>query len=101
MASPDQSICTGTQPNDIVLSGSMGTIQWQRSNDNVTFTNILFATSPTLTSAQMGTLTATRYYRARLTGGCGVIYSAVVIATVTPQSVGGTRPFGRYGLFRK
>lgn len=88
--SPDQSICTGTQPNDIVLSGSMGTIQWQRSNDNVTFTNILFATSPTLTSAQMGTLTATRYYRARLTGGCGVIYSAVVTVTATPQSVGGT-----------
>lgn len=88
--SPDQSICTGTQPNDIVLSGSTGTIQWQRSNDNVTFTNIFFATSPTLTSAQMGTLTATRYYRARLTGGCGVIYSAVVTVTVTPQSVGGT-----------
>lgn len=88
--SSDQSICSGTQPANIVLSGSTGAIQWQRSNDNISFTNINGATNATLTSGQMGALTATRYYRARLTGGCGVIYSAVVTVTVTPQSVGGT-----------
>ncbi|WP_313804458.1 hypothetical protein [Flavobacterium sp.] len=87
--SSDQSICSGTQPANIVLSGSTGTIQWQRSTDNVTFVNINGATNATLTSGQMGTLTATRYYRARLTGGCGTIFSAVVTVTVTPQTVGG------------
>ncbi|HSD13482.1 MAG TPA: T9SS sorting signal type C domain-containing protein [Flavobacterium sp.] len=88
--SGDQSICAGTQPADIVLSGNSGTIQWQQSTDNVSFSNIAGANGATLTSAQMGTPALTTYYRAQLTGGCGVIYSATVTVVVNQSSVGGT-----------
>lgn len=88
--SPNQSICSGTQPANIVLTGSTGTIQWQRSTDNVVFSNITGATSTILTSAQMGALSVTTYYRAAVTGGCGVVNSPVVTVVVFPASVGGT-----------
>ncbi|UOK42563.1 MULTISPECIES: hypothetical protein [Flavobacterium] len=88
--SSNQSICSGTQPANIVLAGSTGTIQWQRSTDNVVFSNINGATSATLTSAQMGTLSVTTYYRAAVTGGCGTVNSSVVTVTVSPATVGGT-----------
>lgn len=88
--SSDQSICSGTQPANIILSGSTGTIQWQRSSDNVVFSNINGATATILTSAQMGVLTSTTYYRAVVTGGCGVVNSSVVTVTVSPATVGGT-----------
>ncbi|TWI14564.1 hypothetical protein IP98_00521 [Flavobacterium cauense R2A-7] len=88
--SSNQSICSGTQPANIVLAGSTGTIQWQRSTDNIAFSNIIGATSTTLTSVQMGTLSVTTYYRAVVTGGCGVVNSAVVTVTVSPATVGGT-----------
>lgn len=88
--SSDQSICSGTQPANIILTGSTGTIQWQLSTDNVLFSNISGATATTLTSAQMGVLTTTTYYRAVVTGGCGVVNSSVVTVTVSPATVGGT-----------
>ncbi|MGX7666948.1 beta strand repeat-containing protein [Flavobacterium pedocola] len=89
-AASNQSICSGTQPANIVLSGSTGTIQWQSSTDNVVFNAITGATAATLTSAQMGNLTVTTYYRAMVTGGCGTVNSNVVTVTVSPPSVGGT-----------
>lgn len=88
--SSNQSICSGTQPANIILTGSTGTIQWQKSTDNVLFSNIAGATSTTLTSAQMGALAVTTYYRAAVTGGCGIVNSAVVTVVVSPATVGGT-----------
>ncbi len=89
--SANQSICTSTQPANITLTGNTGTIQWQSSSDNSTFTNITGATSNTLTSATMGSLTATRYYRAIVTSGvCSVATSTVVTVTVSTASVAGT-----------
>ena len=81
-ASSNQSICTGATPAALSLSGHTGTIQWQSSTDNVTFTNISGATSATYAP---GALTATTYYRAVLTsaGGCTANSSTVTI-TVNP-----------------
>lgn len=68
-ASSNQTIVYGATPTALNLSGHSGTIQWQSSPDNVTFTNISGATS---TAYAPGALTANTYYRAVLTsaGGC-------------------------------
>jgi hypothetical protein len=96
--SANQSICSGSQPANITLTGNTGNIQWQVSTNNSTFSNI-GGNSNTLTSAQMGTLTATRYYRAVVTSGvCPSATSTTVVVTVnsaapgTPGAISGTTP---------
>ena len=93
-ASSNQTICSGAQPANITLSGNTGSIQWQVSSDNISFSNISGATAATLTSAQMGALNATRYYRAMVTSGaCSSVYSTVVAITVTPlPTISATTP---------
>jgi len=72
----------------ITLSGSTGSIQWQASPDNSTFTNIPSATSSTYATP---TLTATTYYRAVLTSGvCSSANSSTATVTIYPTSAGGT-----------
>ena len=83
-ASANQTICSGNNPGNLTLAGFIGDIQWQVSSDNVNFSNISGATSATLTSAQMGLLTSTRYYRALVSG---VVYSNTVVITVNPSPV--------------
>lgn len=83
-ASANQTICSGNNPGNLTLAGYIGDVQWQVSSDNVNFSNISGATSATLTSAQMGVLTATRYYRALVSG---VVYSNTVVVTVNPSPV--------------
>ncbi|MFD2039666.1 gliding motility-associated C-terminal domain-containing protein [Flavobacterium artemisiae] len=90
-ASATQTICSGTSPADLTLTGYTGTIQWQSSADNSTFTGISGATSAVLTSSQMGTLTANRYYRAVVTSGsCSSANTSSVLITVSPVPVLGT-----------
>ncbi|MFK7061207.1 hypothetical protein V3Q90_13900, partial [Flavobacterium oreochromis] len=76
--STGQTICAGTAPTPLVLSGSIGTIQWQSSLDNSVFTNISGATSATYSP---GALMTTNYYRTVLTsiGGCTSITPSVAI----------------------
>ncbi|RIJ49966.1 HYR domain-containing protein [Maribellus luteus] len=83
-ASANQTICDGSSPADLTLSGSVGSIQWQWSSDGTSsWTDIGGATGSTLTSAQMGSLSANRYYRAQVTSGvCAAAYSTVVLITV-------------------
>jgi hypothetical protein len=90
--SSNQSICSGTQPMPIVSTGTVGTLQWQfASNSNGPWTSIIGATSSTLSSAQMGSLTSTRYYRLAATNGqCTTIYSNNVTISVSQPSVSGT-----------
>lgn len=65
--SSNQSICSGGVPGTIILSGSSGNIQWEWSSNGTTgWTSIPGATSATLTGSYIGTLSATRYFRARL-----------------------------------
>lgn len=94
--SGNQSLCSGYEPNDdIILSSANGTIQWQRA-DNAAFTlNVtnIGTNATTLTSAEIGVLTQTKYFRAQVTSGsCAPIYSSVVAVTIdstTWTSAGG------------
>ena len=82
-ASSNQTICSGTSPANLTLTGTAATIQWQSSTDNSNFTNIGGATSSTLSSAQMGNLNTTTYYRAYATSAvCAPSYSNTVTITV-------------------
>ena len=82
-ASPDQTIATASIPSDISLSGYVGDIQWQSSIDNVTYNDIVGATSSNLTGMQMGVLMETAFYRAELSSGtCPPVFSNVVMVTV-------------------
>jgi GEVED domain/Fibronectin type III domain len=79
-ASNNQTICSGA-PADLTLTGSSGTVvKWQYSNTLAFSTpvDIPSSASTTLTSAQMGALNATRYYRAVVTNGSCTGFSNTV-----------------------
>ncbi|NBL63582.1 hypothetical protein GV828_00020 [Flavobacterium sp. NST-5] len=86
-ASANQSIPSGTTPTALTLTGATGSIQWQVSSDNITFTNV--ASGGTLATYNPGVLSATSYYRAAVSsvGGC-VGTSNVVTITVFNCSTG-------------
>ena len=89
--SNNQTICSGNQPTNLTLAGNVGSIQWQSSSDNVTFTSISGQTTNTLSGATIGNLTASKYFRALVqSGGCTAIFSNVVTINVNPTSVAGT-----------
>jgi hypothetical protein len=91
--SADQNICFNTQPANISVSAYQGTFQkWQRSTDNISFADIAGAISATLTSAQIGNLVETTYFRAVIDGGvpCGEMNSNSVTVIVSTSSVGGS-----------
>ena len=84
-ASANQSICIGQVPSPITLTGFTGAIQWQSSPDNSNWINITGATTNALTSAQMGALSATTYYRANVTSSlCTAALSNTIVITVNP-----------------
>lgn len=92
--SANQNICFNTQPAGISLSGYQGTIiKWQKSTDNSTYDDFVVTSSATLTSAQLGALAETNYYRAVLDDGgspCGLTISNVITITVSTTSIGGS-----------
>lgn len=63
VASADQTICSGSAPKDLSVTGSSAnsTFQWQISANGSTFTDITSATASTF---QPGNLVQTTYYRA-------------------------------------
>jgi gliding motility-associated-like protein len=82
------SVCSGTNTTVLTLSGNTGTIQWQSSTDNITFTTIASATASTYTATN---ITATTYYRAIVTSGvCSSATTASVTITVSPTSLPGS-----------
>lgn len=87
-ASSNQTICSGA-PANITLTGSVGTIiKWQYSN-TLAFTSpvdIPSSNSATLTSAQMGVLAATRYYRAVISNGTCTVYSNIITIGVSAST---------------
>ena len=91
--SSDQTICSGTQPADLTLSGQTGTVVKWQSSTNVGFTSPtdISETSTTLSGATIGNLTVSTYYRAVVQSGvCSVAYSSAVLISVDSLSVGGT-----------
>jgi hypothetical protein len=82
-------VCSGTNSTNLILSGHTGTITGWES----TLTNFATAGTPianTSTSLTVSNLTATTSYRAVITIGSCVTYSATATVTVSPASVGGT-----------
>jgi len=81
-------VCTGTNSTLLTLNGYTGTIQWQSSANNSTFTNINTQTASTYTAEN---LSATTYYRAVVTSGvCSAKNATSVTMAVNPLSVAGS-----------
>jgi gliding motility-associated-like protein len=90
----DQTVCAGATPAPLTstaaASGGTGTFvyQWEASADNSTWTAIAGATGADYAP---GVLTATTYFRRRVTSGaCGPEYSPVVTITVLPALTAGS-----------
>lgn len=84
-ASSDQNVCSGVA-TDLTLTGNTGSVvKWQYASDlafTVGVTDIAASASNTLTSAQIGTFTGARYFRAVVNlAGCSDVYSNVVTIT--------------------
>jgi len=77
------SVCSGTNSTTLTLSDYTGTIQWQSSTDNASFTDISGATNPSFKATD---LTATTWYRTVVTSGSTTATSASVSVTVTPNA---------------
>src|SRR5690606_24123029 len=81
-------VCAGTNSTLLTLAGNTGTIQWQSSPDNATWTNIALATAATYTATN---LAATTDSRAVVTSGsCAPVDPASVVVNVSPATVAGT-----------
>ncbi|UAY53267.1 DUF4347 domain-containing protein [Ferruginibacter albus] len=92
-SSPNQSICPGSSVSDIAVSGYSGSIsKWQYSIDNFSSDvhDISSSASATLTAAQIGEFTSTRYFRAVITNGSCTAYSSATTITVSSATEGGT-----------
>lgn len=68
----------------ITLTGESGTIQWQSSTDNSSYSDVGGETSSTLNT---GSLTSTTYFRAEVDNGSCIIYSNVIQITVRPDFI--------------
>ncbi len=89
--SGNQAICFNSAPSSLTgIAPSGGNspygYQWQRSSDNVNFTDIAGATT---LDYQPGMLTQTRYYRQKQSsaGGCGLLTTNAVTVTVNPNYI--------------
>src|SRR5690606_15898180 len=77
-----QSTCTTL--SDLTLSGSVGTItewQWSTTAGFALPNSIASSASATLTAAQIGTFSGTRYYRAVIGSGLCTTYSSIADIT--------------------
>lgn len=90
--SPAQTVCTGSAPSALTLSGYTGTVvKWQRSTDNFTNFTDIASTSVTLSAADIGVLTQDTWFRAVVKSGvCDPLNSIPVKISVDPASAGGT-----------
>jgi len=86
-ASPT-ALCSGSS-STISLTGNVGSIQWQISSDGSNWSNISGATSLTYNT---GSLTATRYYRALISGSVASTASMVTVYNATTAPTSATCP---------
>jgi len=81
-------VCNGSNSGVITLSGHTGGInRWEYSLDGVTWINI----TNTATTYTYNNLTATTFYRVRVTSGaCSTLYSSMDTIVVVSTSIGGS-----------
>lgn len=87
LAPASSSICVSGTASLTLTGAANGTIQYQSSPDNVTFTDVAGATSATFTTP---VLTSTTYYRAQVRCGTAVATSNVSTITVNNPLVAST-----------
>lgn len=88
----NQTLCSGSDAADLVLTGNTGTvIKWQKATDpEFSTSQEINITSSVLTSSSIGTLNATTYFRAVVRKGfCEEAYSEYAVINVIPQTAGG------------
>ncbi|WP_324070268.1 MAG: hypothetical protein RSE15_06355 [Flavobacterium sp.] len=91
-ASSNQTICFGTKPNDLNLTGNSGSvIKWQKSTNIDFSSNVtdIINTTNSLTGVEIGNLTSNTYFRAVVESGICVpiAYSNVVEILIGGSSV--------------
>ncbi|WP_396169621.1 hypothetical protein, partial [Flavobacterium sp.] len=92
VVSSNQSICNGTSPSDLTLTGNIGTvIKWQKSTDSA-FTSPIDIpnTTTTLSSSEIGNLTATTYFRVVIQNGSAIANSNSVEINISATTWNGT-----------
>jgi hypothetical protein len=97
--SANQIACSAAPPSNLTVSSYAGAVtkwQWSPTLSPGTWTDIPASASATLTSAQMGTLTADRFYRAVITsGGCSL--NSAVISVIFSSTTWNGGPFWTNG----
>jgi hypothetical protein len=92
-ASSNQVLCTG-MPSDLTLTGNSDPVtKWQYASNlgfTIGVTDIPASASTTLTSAQMGAQTITRYYRAVVSSGVCEAFSNVITITYNKTTWNGS-----------
>jgi hypothetical protein len=84
-AAGSQTICNGSTPSGLTLTGSNGSIQWQSSSDAAFTSPTNLGTSAT---QSIGAISQSTYYRALVnSGGCNQLISNTVSITVNNPSV--------------
>lgn len=80
-------VCPGTNSTVLTLSGHVGTIKWQSSTNNITYTDIVGAIAASYTATNLSSNT---YYRAVLTSGTcsSATTDAVALMTSLPANTG-------------
>jgi hypothetical protein len=77
-------VASGLETRTLTVSNNIGSIQWQSSTDNLTFTYISGATASTFNAVN---LTATTFYRVLATqGGCTATSASVAINICSPST---------------
>jgi hypothetical protein len=94
----DQTICSGSSPADLILTGSTGTVlKWQKSSD-VVFTSPtdIAATTNSILGTTIGNLSANTYFRAVVqSGSCAAVPSNPVMISVIPAPTATALPINQ------
>lgn len=83
-------ICKNTAPSSITLSGNTGNvIKWQYANDAAFTSGVtdIASTAATLSSATIGTLSATRYFRAVVQSGSCAAANTASLGIIVPTAI--------------
>jgi hypothetical protein len=81
-------VTSSTNSTTLTTSGHAGSVQWQSSSNNSTFSDISGATSATYTATN---ISSTTYYRVKITNGsCPSVYSSSVAVLYQPGTAAAT-----------